>query len=405
MTVPPLANQNGTSRNGVSQADATGDTGDEPASSGPAEESAGWFQTVKTHLGLASPSLRDVLVEALGGQGDEASAFSSLERDMLNRTLRFGSLRVEDVMVPRADIVAVDAQTSLARLLALFEDVGHSRIPVYAETLDDLRGMIHIKDLMKWLMRSSAPKDVKSRKRNGEKSGAASLEDDGEAPRREARIGRSDADLDQPIESARLMRELLFVPPSMPAVNLLLRMQSTHIHLAMVVDEYGGTDGLVSIEDLIEEVVGEIEDEHDENTDAMIQRDPKLGVVVAARTPIEELEAYLDIKLIDDTDEDDIETLGGLVFTMVNRVPVQGEVVPHPSGYEFEVLQADPRRIKRLRVLGAPKSAQGDDPADVSADESAADMPGVANGASGPTEGDTAAVNEAGVDSHSKRQD
>ncbi|MEO0620300.1 MAG: hemolysin family protein [Pseudomonadota bacterium] len=360
MSIPPLPKENGDARSGISPGDAPVEPGDEPASSGPAEESAGWFQTVKTRLGLASPSLRDVLVEALGGQGDEASAFSSLERDMLNRTLRFGSLRVEDVMVPRADIVAVDAQTSLARLLALFEDVGHSRIPVYAETLDDLRGMIHIKDLMKWLMRSSAPENAKAGKRNGEKSGAASLEDDGEAPRRVARIGRSDADLDRPIESAKLMRELLFVPPSMPAVNLLLRMQSTHIHLAMVVDEYGGTDGLVSIEDLIEEVVGEIEDEHDENTDAMIERDAKLGIVVAARTPIEELEAFLNVKLLDDTDEDDIDTLGGLVFTMVNRVPVRGEVVPHSSGYEFEVLEADPRRIKRLRVLGAPKSPQND---------------------------------------------
>ncbi len=161
-------------------------------------------------------------------------------------------------------------------------------------------------------------------------------------------LGR--ADLSKPIASTKLRRPVIFVPPSMPVANLLIRMQSTHIHMALVVDEYGGTDGLVTIEDLVEQIVGDIEDEHDEVEAAHIVKDPKLGLVSAARMPVKELESYLGMKLLKPEEEEDIDTLGGLVFALVGRVPARGELVRHPSGLEFEILDADPRRVKKLRV-------------------------------------------------------
>ncbi|MEO1795082.1 MAG: CBS domain-containing protein, partial [Pseudomonadota bacterium] len=242
-------------------ADAVANGSSSDAGANGTDEGRGWIKAIKAQLGLASPSLREVLIEALAKPGEGASEFTDLERDMLNRTLRFGSLRVEDVMVPRADIIAVDADTSIARLLALFKDVGHSRIPVYSETLDDLRGMVHIKDLLTWMLRTKKPTDDRVAK---EKNGANDDDGAGNGLRPVASVGVDDKALARAIGSTKLLRQCLFVPPSMPAVNLLLRMQSTHLHLAMVVDEYGGTDGLVSIEDLIEEVVGDIEDEHDD---------------------------------------------------------------------------------------------------------------------------------------------
>jgi CBS domain containing-hemolysin-like protein len=143
---------------------------------------------------------------------------------------------------------------------------------------------------------------------------------------------------------------MIYVPQSMPAANLLIRMQSTHIHMALVVDEYGGTDGLVTIEDLVEQIVGDIEDEHDEAEAANIVNDPKLGLVTAARMPVSELESYLGVKLLKPEDEEDIDTLGGLIFSLLGRVPARGELIRHPAGIEFEVLDADPRRVKKLRV-------------------------------------------------------
>ncbi len=161
-------------------------------------------------------------------------------------------------------------------------------------------------------------------------------------------LGR--ANLGKPIASTKLRRPMIFVPPSMPAANLLIRMQSTHIHMALVVDEYGGTDGLVTIEDLVEQIVGEIEDEHDEAEAANIVTDPKLGLVTAARTPVRELESHLGLKLLTPEEEEDIDTLGGLVFALLGRVPARGELIRHPAGLEFEVLDADPRRVKKLRI-------------------------------------------------------
>lgn len=295
---------------------------------------SGWLASLRARLGLAGPQpLRDILEEALKEADRNGTAFSGAERDMFIRLLRFGALRVDDIMVPRADIIALEENAPLAELLQVFKEAGVSRIPVFRETLDDPSGMVHIKDLVRFLMGDAAPPGV------GQATSGAVAEID---------LGR--ADLKRPVSAARIRRPVLFVPPSMPALNLLIRMQSTRIHMALVVDEYGGTDGLVTIEDLVEQVVGDIEDEHDVAEADNITVDPKIGVVAQARTPVRELEERLGISLLKPEEEADIETLGGLVFALVGRVPARGELVRHPSGVEFEVLDADPRRVKKLKV-------------------------------------------------------
>ena len=328
--------------------------GPSPAlSEGPAgEQPQSWLAALRARLGLpGAPTLRATLEDALKGAG-EGQAFSVEEREMLLRILRFGALRVADVMVPRADITAVDENEPIRELLKTFDAAGVSRIPLFRETLDDPRGMVHIKDLMRWLIgdalgrpASEGHVQATSRAVAGDRTQMASQS---LAEAASPDLGR--ADLSKSIASTKLRRPVIFVPPSMPAANLLIRMQSTHIHMALVVDEYGGTDGLVTIEDLVEQIVGDIEDEHDEVEAAHIVKDPKLGLVSAARMPVRELESYLGIKLLKPEEEEDIDTLGGLVFALVGRVPARGELVRHPSGLEFEILDADPRRVKKLRV-------------------------------------------------------
>jgi CBS domain containing-hemolysin-like protein len=250
---------------------------------------------------------------------------------MLRRILRFGKLTVEDVMVPRADIIAVDDSITIDELMRVFRQAEHSRLPVYRETLDDPRGMIHIRDLMSWVTAEA------------ELGGAGQL-------------NLSKVDLQRSIATMNITRDLLYVPGSMSVLDLLLKMQTTRVHLALVVDEYGGTDGLVSIEDLVEEVVGDIADEHDVEDEPLIRTDPKLGLIADARMPIEDLEKHLQRELVSEEQEEDIDTLGGLVFSIAGRIPARGELVRHPSGIEFEVLEADPRRIKKLRIH-VPKEA------------------------------------------------
>jgi CBS domain containing-hemolysin-like protein len=295
---------------------------------------ANFISQFAQRLGFDSEdNLRTRLERALKGETREAQAFDRQERTWLLNTLRFGGLRVEDVMVPRADIVAVDENAPLADLMALFREAGHSRVPVYRETLDAPTGMIHIKDLLTWIASQS------------ETVPAVDAESDAQS-----RLDLSGVDLSQPISSSLMVRDVLYVPPSMPVVSLLLRMQTEPIHLAIVVDEYGGTDGLVTIENLIEEIVGNIEDEHDTNGDLDI-REVADGLIASARTPIEDLSERLSVDdLVAPEHEDEVDTLGGLVFTLLGRVPLRGELVPHPSGIEFEVLEADPRRIKKLKI-------------------------------------------------------
>jgi CBS domain containing-hemolysin-like protein len=301
------------------------------------EQPQSWFTGIRAKLGLpGAQTLRDRLENALKTAG-EAEAFSAEEREMLLRTLRFGALQVEDVMVPRPDIIAVDENEPIRELLKTFDAAGVSRVPLFRGTLDQPRGMVHVKDLLHWLMCDAQGGPA------GEGRGAA-------AGAKAFAPDLSRVDLSRPIASAKLGRPTIYVPPSMPAANLLLRMQATHIHMALVVDEYGGTDGLVTIEDLVEQIVGDIEDEHDEAEAAHIARDAKLGLVTAARTPVRELEQYLGMDLLRPGEEDEIDTLGGLIFALIGRVPKRGESIAHPSGIEFEVLDADPRRVKKLRV-------------------------------------------------------
>jgi CBS domain containing-hemolysin-like protein len=298
----------------------------QPASDPSAEEEPSWLERLLARFGLGEePDLREVIEDALTRAKGAGDTFSGQERAMLLKTLRFGKLTVEDVMVPRADIIAVQESMTVAELMAVFREAEHSRLPVYRETLDDPRGMIHIRDLMSWITTAA------------EKSGAPNLD-----------LGA--VDLASTVQSIGITREILYVPPSMPVLDLLLRMQLSRRHLALVVDEYGGTDGLVSIEDLIEEVVGEIEDEHDVAEEAMIREDPKLGLIADARTPIEDLARHLGVELVTPEQEEDIDTIGGVVFSLAGRIPARGELVRHPSGIEFEVLEADPRRIKKLRI-------------------------------------------------------
>lgn len=265
------------------------------------------------HGGTTS-AIRESLEEVIEESDRQSPALSPPERTMLANLLKFGELKVKDVMVPRADIVAVEENATLDELMDKFREAQHSRLPVYRETLDDPVGLVHLKSVLELLK----------------------CEGVGEY-RFESR----------PISDIKL--DILFVPPSMPVLDLMLKMQTLHIHLALVVDEYGGTDGLVSIEDIIEEIVGDIADEHDE--EAPHARALPDGVFLAdARIGLEDFKTETGIAFPLPEDEDEIETLGGLAVAILGRVPQRGEIVVHPAGYEFEVLEADPRRVKRLRI-------------------------------------------------------
>lgn len=326
------------------------DADDGEPSNGP---SNGILNALLSRIGLRSPSLRELLEADLKGGTDadaSAAAFSTEEREMLRRLLRFGGLRVDDIMVPRADIIALEESDSLADLLRIFSEAGVSRIPLYSETLDDPRGMIHVKDLFRWLTQEAAEGAINTPIAVADKDKADQATGSKPAEGEPAYFDFKRVDLSRPIASAKLRRPVLYVPPSMPATNLLIRMQATRIHMALVVDEYGGTDGLVTIEDLVEQVVGDIEDEHDVAEAAYIVDDPKLGLIASARTPIQQLEEHLGLKLLKPEEEEDIDTLGGLMFSLLGRVPVRGELVRHPSGIELEVLDADARRLKKVKI-------------------------------------------------------
>lgn len=354
--------------------DTTNGTGEAPASTddGRASSTFGWLTALRARLGLpgSGQTLRDTLEYALQEEAGASNSFSAQERQMLLRMLHFSASRVEDIMVPRADIIAIDETDSMSDLLETFERAGVSRVPLFSETLDDPRGMIHIKDFFRWTMteagRVSAPKPAEVENGEGAETVRIGVEvmDDAsgngsdEGPSGLATLDLSTVDLARPVSAAKIKRPVLYVPPSMPAMNLLIKMQSTRIHMALVVDEYGGTDGLVTIEDLVEQVVGDIEDEHDEAEVPNITGDPQVGLIASARAPVAELESLLDRKLLTSEEEEEIDTLGGLVFTIVGRVPARGELIKHHSGLEFEVLDADPRRVKKLKIhVPAPGAA------------------------------------------------
>ena len=243
-----------------------------------------------------------------GAPDGVASGLDAQERALLGNVLRLRGITAYDVMVPRADIMAIPESHTLTETIALIQTEGHSRYPVYRDGLDDIVGMVHIKDVF-------------------------------------AAIGK-EADF----SLAAILRRPLFVVPSIPVLDLLLQMRQARVHMALVVDEYGGIDGLITIEDLVETIVGDISDEHDEIKAQQITERPDGALDLDARTPIAAFEEKLGTILTDEERAADIDTVGGLVFTLAGRVPARGELVSHPSGLEFRILEADPRRIRRLRV-------------------------------------------------------
>jgi CBS domain containing-hemolysin-like protein len=296
-----------------------------------------WLGQFLDKLGLRhGGSIREDITEALAQDGGGVTDLSPQERAMLSNVLSLRERRVADVMVPRADVIAVSSEATLGDLLALFRTAGHSRLPVYGESLDDPRGMIHIRDFLDFIAARAKP----GRKLRGE----------AEAPPGPS-LGA--IDLSMTLAQAKILRPVLYVPPSMPAVDLLVRMQATRTHIALVIDEYGGTDGLISIEDLVEIVVGDIEDEHDEEETPGIARTADGSFIADARTSLEDATRELGVDLLAGEVAEDVDTLGGLIATLAGRVPARGEVIAHPLGLEFTVLDADPRRIKRLRIVAA----------------------------------------------------
>src|SRR5579859_870000 len=263
-------------------------------------------------------SIAELVQEAAEEQVDagEQPELDRQERVLIANVLHLRETTADDVMVPRADIVAMRSDVTFEQALQQIRTEGHSRLPVYREQLDDIIGMVHIKDVY-------------------------------------AFVGRPEAFV---IDS--ILRKPLMVAPQMPVLDLLLQMRQQRTHLALVIDEYGGVDGLVTIEDLIETIVGDIADEHDEVQAAMVVERADGTLDVNARLPVEEFESRMGPVLSEDERDADIDTVGGLVFTLAGRVPTKGEVISHPSGIEFRVLDADPRRIRRLRVRRAAETAE-----------------------------------------------
>ncbi|WP_017196226.1 hemolysin family protein [Bartonella birtlesii] len=281
-------------------------------------------------------SLRDDLTVALTANNEkDTTLFSPEERTMLHNILRLREARVDDVMIPRSEIEALEINTSLGEALKCFAKIGHSRVPVYAETLDDPRGMIHIRDILNYITRF-----IINSPQTEQKSDFLQL---------------NHTHLHTPIGELDLIRAVLFVPSSMLASKLLTRMQTTRTQMALVIDEHGGTDGLVSMEDIVELVVGDIEDEHD-HIDNAIVREPNNRWLVDAKTELEDVEKALGPDFIVGEYGDEVDTIGGLIVSILDRIPAKGEVIEAVPGYQFRILEADKRRIKRLRIFRIPEN-------------------------------------------------
>jgi len=266
-------------------------------------------------------SSKGLLNRLFGGGKDAQSEGVQERKSLMNAAENFHSLRVEDVMVPRADIIAVAGDVTLQELTKCFQDAGHSRLPIYGETLDEPTGFVHVKDLLEFLALDAPGRSTKS------------------YPNKKI--------------ISKVLRPVIFVPQSMAADVLLKKMQVGRVHMAIVVDEYGGTDGLVTLEDLIEPIVGDIEDEHDDaEPEINILKDKKGQTYweADARADIEDFEAVLGRDIATPEQDEEVDTLGGLVFFLAGRVPERGEIISHPLGMEFEILEASPRQVKRLRL-------------------------------------------------------
>ena len=303
----------------------------------PARENGGnWFtRTLRRMFGWRGSSIRSDLKDVLEAMTPGESGFSPEESRMLRNILGLRERRIGDVMVPRADIVAVQQNITLGELMRTFKDAGHSRLVVYDDTLDDPVGMVHIRDLIAFMTERATVDPEKNAKRKKPLPAGLDLRT---------------INLAMPLSATEIMRPILFVPPSTRAMDLLARMQATRMHLALVIDEYGGTDGVVSIEDIVEEIVGEIADEHDEDELPAVVHQPDGSFIADARANLEDVTKIVgdDFDVGDAAEE--VDTLGGYLVTRAGRLPLRGELIPGPGLFEFEVLDADPRRVKRVRI-------------------------------------------------------
>ena len=291
------------------------------------------LERLRALLGLTPASLREDLEDALE---ETAGDVTPQERALLKNVLGLHELRVADAMIPRAEIIAVPQAATLREVLAVFRSAGHSRLPVYGETLDDPRGMVHIRDFVNYLAQCAEASRLGA---EGEKQS----------------LSVASIDFGAQLEAADILRPVLYVPRSMPALDLLVRMQATRTHMALVIDEYGGADGLVSIEDIVEMIVGDIEDEHDVSEGPTVERLANGDFLVDAKADLDEAAQELGVDFREEDTPQEVTTFGGLVAFLAGRVPIRGEIVPAPvEGYEFEILEADPRRVGKLKVRKAP---------------------------------------------------
>ena len=254
-------------------------------------------------------SLRDSIKDVIDEKSNEESQnidLSSKEKSILSNILSINKLKADDVMIPRASIVAISQDSSFQNIIDTIDKESHSRMPVFRKDLDDVLGMIHIKDIIKF-------------------SG----------------LNHNDFNI------KKIMREVLFVPPTMPVMNLLLKMQATKLHMALVIDEHGGTDGLITIEDVIEEIVGEIEDEHDKDDDFNFKKIDSNTFEAKADMTLDDFNHESNLSIV----EKNVDTLGGYIFSKINRVPYAGEVIKVDNAYRFEIIEADPRKIKKIRIF------------------------------------------------------
>ena len=299
---------------------------------------------MRSLFGWSPTSIRSDLKFLLEGEAAAETGFSPDESRMLKNILGLRERRLDDLMVPRADIVAVQQDIPLGELFKVFENAPHSRLVVYNDTLDEPVGMVHIRDLLAFMTaRAAVPPE------------------EGESAPPGADLNFAAVDLTMPLSATKIIRTLLFVPPSMPAIDLLAKMQATHTHLALVIDEYGGTDGLASIEDIVEEIVGDIEDEHDEAAERAVVRQPDGSYIAAGRASLDEAVAVIGAEFNVGNAAEEVDTVGGYIVTQIGRVPVRGELIPGPGAFEIEILDADPRRVKRVRIYlrkPAPRVAE-----------------------------------------------
>ncbi len=301
----------------------------------PSEQPEGWLTRVtRIVFGWKAASTRADLEHVLTAEQPQ-SGFSPEEAAMLKNILGLRETRIERIMVPRADIVAVQQDIALGDLVKVFEVAGHSRLVVYNDTLDDPTGMVHIRDLIAFMAARAAQQPAAAIQRE---------------PPHSTDLNFAHIDLSLPLSSTKIVREILYAPPSMPALDLLAKMQATRIHLALVIDEYGGSDGLVSIEDLVELIVGDIADEHDEDEGPAVTQQNDGSFLAAGRASLDDVRAAIGEEFDVGEVAHEVDTLGGYLVTKAGHVPVRGELVPGPEPFEAEVLDADPRRVKRVRI-------------------------------------------------------